>query len=38
MEIKVREVNELESKSVQEVEQELLKKHEAEVNGDTPRS
>lgn len=36
MEIKVREVNELESKSVQEVEQELLKKHEAEVNGDTP--
>jgi len=29
MEIKVREVNELESKSVQEVEQELLEKHEA---------
>ena len=36
MEIKVREVNELESKSVQEVEQELLDKHEAEVNGEQP--
>ena len=35
MEIKVREVNEVESKSTQEVEQELLQKHEAEVNGET---
>lgn len=34
MEIKVREVSEeVESKSIQEVEQELLNKHEAEVNG-----
>ena len=36
MEIKVREVNEVESKSTQQVEQELLEKHEAEVNGDAP--
>ncbi len=36
MEIKVREVNEVESKSAQEVEQELLDKHEAELNGDAP--
>tara|TARA_R100001440_G_scaffold12383_3_gene21684 strand:- start:7341 stop:8411 length:1071 start_codon:yes stop_codon:yes gene_type:complete len=35
MEIKVREVSEVESKSTQEVEQELLQKHEAEVNGET---
>ena len=35
MEIKVREVNEVESKSTQQVEQELLDKHEAEVNGET---
>ena len=35
MEIKVREVNEVETKSTQEVEQELLQKHEAEVNGET---
>jgi hypothetical protein len=34
MEIKVREVSEeVESKSIQEVEQELLNKHEAEMNG-----
>ena len=36
MEIKVREVSEVESKSAQEVEQELLDKHEAELNGDAP--
>ena len=36
MEIKVREVTEVESKSTQEVEQELLQKHEAEVNGEAP--
>ena len=36
MEIKVREVTEVESKSTQEVEQELLQKHEAEVNGEVP--
>ena len=36
MEIKVREVNEVESKSTQQVEQELLDKHEAEVNGEQP--
>mgnify|MGYP005995934759 FL=1 len=36
MEIKVREVNEVESKSTQQVEQELLEKHEAEVSGDAP--
>jgi hypothetical protein len=35
MEIKVREVNEVESKSTQQVEQELLEKHEAEVSGET---
>lgn len=34
MEIKVREVNEVESKSTQEVEQELLEKHEAEQQVD----
>jgi len=36
MEIKVREVSEVESKSAQEVEQELLAKHEADLNGDAP--
>lgn len=36
MEIKVREVSEVETKSTQEVEQELLAKHEAEVNGEQP--
>ena len=36
MEIKVREVNEVESKSTQQVEQDLLDKHEAEVSGDAP--
>ena len=36
MEIKVREVNEVESKSTQQVEQELLEKHEAEVSGEQP--
>jgi len=36
MEIKVREVNEVESKSTQEVEQELLEKHEAEQTGEQP--
>jgi hypothetical protein len=36
MEIKVREVSEVESKSAQEVEQELLDKHEADLNGDAP--
>jgi hypothetical protein len=35
MEIKVREVS-AETKSVQEVEKELLDKHEAEVNGEAP--
>ena len=34
MEIKVREVNEVESKSTQQVEQELLEKHEAEQQVD----
>lgn len=34
MEIKVREVNEVESKSTQQVEQELLEKHEAEQQAD----
>ena len=36
MEFKVREIKDVESKSTQEVEQELLAKHEAEVNGDAP--
>lgn len=36
MEIKVREVNEVESKSTQEVEQELLEKHEAEQTDEQP--
>jgi len=36
MEFKVREISEVESKSTQEVEQELLAKHEAEVSGDAP--
>jgi hypothetical protein len=36
MEIKVREVNEVESKSTQQVEQELLEKHEAEQTGEQP--
>jgi len=36
MEIKVREVTEVESKSTQEVERELLEKHEAELNGEFP--
>ena len=36
MEIKVREVGEVESKSTQQVEQELLDKHEAEVSGEQP--
>jgi len=36
MEIKVRDLGEVESKSTQEVEQELLEKHEAEVNGEEP--
>ena len=30
MEIKVREVNDVESKSVQQVEEELLQKHETQ--------
>lgn len=34
MEFKVREISEVESKSTQEVEQELLAKHEAGVSGD----
>ena len=39
MEIKVREVSEVESKSTQQVEQELLDKHEAELNGEpTPEA
>ncbi len=36
MEFKVREISEVESKSTQEVEQELLAKHDAEVSGDAP--
>jgi len=36
MEIKVREVSEVEPKSTQEVEQELLAKHEAEQTGEQP--
>jgi hypothetical protein len=36
MEIKVREVSDVEAKSTQQVEQELLEKHEAEVSGETP--
>lgn len=35
MEIKVREVTDVEAKSTQQVEQELLEKHEAEVSGET---
>jgi len=39
MEIKVREVTEVESKSTQQVEQELLDKHAAKQEGDvTPES
>lgn len=34
MEFKVREISEVESKSTQQVEQELLDKHEAEMNGE----
>ena len=34
MEFKVREISEVEPKSTQEVEQELLEKHEAEVSGE----
>jgi hypothetical protein len=36
MEIKVRDLGVVEEKSVAEVEQELLEKHEAEINGETP--
>jgi len=36
MEIKVRDLGEVESKSTQQVEQELLDKHEAEVSGEAP--
>ena len=36
MEIKVRDLGAVEEKSVAEVEQELLEKHDAEVNGETP--
>ena len=36
MEIKVRDLGEVESKSTQQIEQELLEKHEAEVNGEAP--
>lgn len=36
MEIKVREVSEVEPKSTQQVEQELLEKHEAEFSGEQP--
>jgi hypothetical protein len=36
MEFKVREISEVESKSTQEVEKELLEKHEAEVSGEAP--
>ena len=36
MEFKVREISEVESKSTQEVEKELLEKHEAEMNGEAP--
>ena len=36
MEIKVRDLGEVESKSTQQIEQELLEKHEAEVSGETP--
>lgn len=36
MEIKVREVNEVESKSTQQVEQELLEKHETEQQDEQP--
>jgi len=35
MEIKVRDLGEVEAKSTQQVEQELLDKHEAEVSGET---
>ena len=34
MEIKVREVSEVEAKSTQQIERELLEKHDAEVNGE----
>ena len=36
MEIKVRDLGVVEEKSVAEVEQELLEKHDAEINGETP--
>ena len=36
MEFKVREISEVDSKSTQQVEQELLDKHESEVSEDTP--
>jgi hypothetical protein len=36
MEIKVRDLGEVESKSTQQIEQELLEKHEAEFNGEAP--
>jgi hypothetical protein len=36
MEIKVRDLGEVESKSTQQIEQELLEKHEAEVSGEEP--
>lgn len=35
MEIKVRDLGEVEAKSTQQIEQELLDKHEAEVSGET---
>ena len=38
MEFKVKEVGSIESKSVQEIEQELLEKHEAELNGNVEGS
>ena len=35
MEIKVKDLGELESKSTQEIEKQLLEKHEAELSSDT---
>ena len=37
MEIKVRDLGQVEEKSVQQVEEELLKKHEESLNDDSPK-
>ena len=37
MEIKVRDLGQVEGKSTQQVEEELLKKHEESLNDDSPK-